>query len=698
MKDIPTKDLRSLAVIGHGACGKTSLCEALLFTAGAVKTLGTVEAGSTVMDFEPEEHERRKSLSSAIAHLVWKKHGLHIADTPGDSNFVPEARSCLEVLDGALLVISAVSGVEPQTEKTWTYAREAARPALAFVNMMDRENADFDKAVASLRDLLGINAVPIQIPIGSGESFKGIVDLISQKAFVYATDGSGKFKEEEIPADLQDAAKAARKELLESIAESNDDLLEKYLESEELDADEIDRGLANATRQGAFVPVACGSATRDVGLGPLLDAILRTLPSPEQAGPRAGHEAGATDKKIERAPAESEPFSAIVFKTLVDPFAGTLSVMRIVSGKLDADLHALNAGRGNKEKLAHPLFLMGKKQLAAEDPGPGDIVAVAKLKDTHTGDTLCDEKAPVQYSFPAPPRGVLAYALAAKTKQDEDKVNSCLHRLIEEDPSLHLDRDSQTKEHLLSGMGQQHIDVTIEKLKRKFGVEVVLSTPTVPYKETVRGKASAEGKLKKQTGGHGQFAVAWLELSPLPRGKGFEFEDRIVGGVIPRNFIPAVEKGLLDAKEHGVLAGFPVVDFKAAVFDGKHHPVDSSEIAFKLAASFGFKAAMQQAQPTILEPIMLMEIEVPEENVGDVIGDLNARRGRVLGVDSRGGHQIIKAQAPMAEVLTYAQSLTSITSGKGSFSMDFDHYDEAPAPVREKIIAERAAKKEAESS
>ncbi|MDP3937078.1 MAG: elongation factor G, partial [Deltaproteobacteria bacterium] len=388
------------------------------------------------------------------------------------------------------------------------------------------------------------------------------------------------------------------------------------------------------------------------------------------------------------------PFSAIVFKTVVDQFAGTLSVMRIVSGKLTADTHALNAARGNKEKLAHPLFLMGKKQQPAEDPGPGDIVAVAKLKNTHTGDTLCEEKAALQYPFPPPPRGVLGYSLTAKTKQDEDKVNSCLHRLIEEDPSLHLDRDSQTKEHLLSGMGQQHIDVTIEKLKRKFGVEVTLSVPTVPYRETVRGKASAEGKLKKQTGGHGQFAVAWLEVSPLPRGKGFEFEDRIVGGVIPRNFIPAVEKGLLEAKEHGVLAGFPVVDFKAAVFDGKHHPVDSSEIAFKLAASFGFKAAMQQAQPTILEPIMSMEIEVPEENVGDVIGDLNQRRGRVLGVDTRAGHQVIKAQAPMAEVLSYAQSLTSITSGKGSFSMDFDHYDEAPAPIREKIVAEAAAKKQ----
>jgi elongation factor G len=696
MKEIATKDLRNLAVIGHGACGKTSLSEALLFTAGAIKTLGSVESGSTVLDFEPEEIARRKSLTGGIASLTWKKHGVHLVDTPGDANFIAEARSCLQVLDGALLVISAVGGVEAQTEKTWSFAREFGVATVAFINMIDRDNADFEKVISGIRDLLGAKPVPTQLPIGAGEAFRGVIDLMEMKALAYAAEGSGKFKAEEIPEDLRDKAGAARKELLESIAESNDDLLETYLEREDLAPEEIDRGLAKAVREGAFLPVGCGSAAKNIGMGPLLDTLLRALPSPEDAGNRKGFAPGEPEQAIERAPSETEPFSAVVFKTLVDPFAGTLSLLRIVSGKLGGDLHVQNVKRDHRERLSHPLWLQGKKQHGAEEAGPGDLVAVAKLKHSHTNDTLSDEKSPIQYPFLEPPRGVIAYAIGAKSKQDEDKVHSSLHRLIEEDPALRLDRDPQTKEALLSGMGQQHIEVTAEKLKRKFGVEVVLKTPKVPYKETIKGKATAEGKLKKQTGGHGQFAVAWLELSPLPRGKGFEFEDRIVGGVIPRNFIPAVEKGVVESMAHGVLAGHPVEDLKVAVYDGKHHTVDSSEIAFKVAGSMGFKAAMQQAQPTILEPIMSMEIVVPDENMGDVIGDLNSRRGRVLGVDSRGGIQIVKAHAPMAEVLKYAQSLTSITGGKGSFSMDFDHYEEAPAPVREKIIADAAAEKEAE--
>lgn len=686
MKGIPTKDLRNLAVIGHGACGKTSLCEALLFTAGAIKTLGTVEAHSTVMDFDPEEAERRKSLSAGFASLTWKKHGVHLVDTPGDSNFIAEAQGVLQVLDGALLVISAVAGVEPQTEKIWSHARSLGIAGLALVNMMDRENADFDGAVSGMAESFGVKPVALQIPIGEGEKFRGVIDLVEGKAYVYG-DTSGKFKTEDIPADLADRAAAARKEMLEAIAEANDDLIEKYLEGQELTEEEIAHGLVTAVRAGAFLPVVCGSAAKNIGMGPLLDDVIRSLPSPEDIGARKGNEPGDEGKEIDRAPSETAPFSAVVFKTLVDPFAGSLSVMRVVSGKLLPDLHVLNVRRGGKERLAHPLWLFGKKQNAAEEASPGDIVAVAKLRDTHTGDTLSDEKAPILFPYASPSRGVISYAVGAKSKQDEDKVHSSLHRLIEEDPTLHLERDPQTKESILSGMGQQHIEVAVEKLKRKFGVEVALHTPKVPYKETVKGKANAEGKLKKQTGGHGQFAVAWIEVSPLPRGKGFEFEDRIVGGVIPRNFIPAVEKGILETLPHGVLAGFPVVDVKAAVYDGKHHPVDSSEMAFKLAASMGFKMAMEQAQPTILEPVMSMEIVVPDENVGDVIGDLNARRGRVLGVDSRAGHQVVKAQAPMAEVLKYAQSLTSITSGKGTFTMDFNHYDEAPAAVREKIIA-----------
>jgi elongation factor G len=693
MKGIPVKDLRNVAVIGHGACGKTSLCEALLFTSGATKTLGAVDSGSTITDFDPEEVARRKSLSAGFASLAWKKHGVHLVDTPGDSNFIEEARGCLQVVDGALLVISAVSGVEPQTEKAWSHARRYDVSTLAYVNMMDRENADFDKAVAALASLGG-KPVPLQLPIGTGEGFRGVVDLIDMKAYLYGNDASGKHKLEEVPADLAEAAAAARKEVLESIAEANDDLIEKYLDGQELTPEEIEHGLIRAVRAGSIIPVACGSATRNAGMAPLLEAIVRALPSPEDVAPRKGTAGG---KEVERPHAESAPFSAVVFKTLVDPFAGSLSVMRVVSGRLLPDAQVANVKRGGKERLAHPLWLAGKKQQAADEAGPGDIVAVAKLKDTHTGDTLADEKAPILFPFEAAPRGVISYAIGAKSKQDEDKVQSSLHRLIEEDPTLHLERDTQTKESILSGMGQQHIEVAVEKLKRKFGVEVVLKTPKVPYKETIKGKATAEGKIKKQTGGHGQFAVAWLEVSALPRGKGFEFEDRIVGGVIPRNFIPAVEKGVVDTLPHGVLAGFPVVDVKVAVYDGKHHPVDSSEMAFKLAASMGFKTAMEQAQPTILEPVMIMEIIVPDENVGDVIGDLNARRGRVLGVDSRSGYQVVKAHAPMSEVLKYAQALTSITSGKGSFTMDFDHYDEAPAPVREKIIAAAKAPEQAEA-
>ncbi|MBI2370524.1 MAG: elongation factor G, partial [Deltaproteobacteria bacterium] len=646
------EQIRNLALIGHGGAGKTSLAEAILFCTGAVDRLGRVDEGTTVMDYEPEEQQRLISIQAAVHRAEWKKCRVNLVDTPGYANFIGDTRRCLQAVEGAVLVVEAVSEIKVEGERVWQYADEFALPRVAFVNKMDRERADFAKALEELDTVLKANPVAVQLPIGKEDAFRGVIDLRRMKALVYATDGSGKVAEEEIPGPLRAEADAARERLIEKVAEADDALTEKYLEQGTLAPEEVVEGLRQGVLQRKFTPVLCGSGLRNMGLHPLLDLVIEVLPSPV-ARSVAGVHPQAREPQT-RQPEEQAPFAALVFKTIADSFAGKLSVFRIFSGTLQADSQVYNATRGARERFGQVFELEGKKQKAVGQASVGDIVAVAKLKETQTGDTLCDEARPVLFETPAEVPAVLSFALSAKVKGEEEKVFSSLGRLIEEDPSLKVHRDEQTKEIILSGLGQLHVEVAVEKLKRKFGVEVELKAPKVPYKETIRGRTKIQGKYKKQSGGRGQYGDTWIEIEPLPRGGGFEFVDKIVGGAIPRQYIPAVEKGIREAMAEGIVAGYPVVDLRVTLYDGSYHTVDSSEMAFKIAASLGFKKGFLECTPVLLEPVMLIEIVVPEEHVGDVIGDLNSRRGRVLGVDVKGRTQGIKGQVPMAEVLQYA--------------------------------------------
>jgi elongation factor G len=688
-----TAQIRNIALIGHGGCGKTSLAEALLFGAGATNRLGRVDDGSSVLDYEPEEIKRQITISSAFHHYNWKKHTVYLADTPGDDNFLADTRATLHVADGAIVVIDAVDGVKVGTEKVWQAANNYQLPRLIYINKMDRERADFSQVLKEAREILEVQAVPLQLPIGREASFKGVVDLVSLKA--YTPGASGKMEAGPIPDDLKDEAEALRGDLLNYAAESDDALIEKFLEEGELTPEEIYQGLRSGTLKGNFVPVLCGATQGNLGYPLLLDAINVYLPAPEDRGQVKGHKPGGTDEvALDQDP--DGTLAAQVFKTVADPYAGRLSIFRIYSGTMKADNTVFNATRGVPERFGQIFLLEGKGQKAAATLGPGAFGAVAKLKETVTGDTITAENQPLLLPPIPPSKPMVTFAVEPKKQGEEDKAFSSITKLIEEDPSLALGRATETKEILLSGMGSVHIEAAAEKLKRKFGVEVNLKPPKVPYRETIKGSVKVQGKFKRQSGGRGQYGDTWLELEPLPRGTGFEFVDKIVGGAIPRQFIPSVEKGIVEAKNVGILAGCPVVDFRVSLYDGSFHDVDSSDMAFKIAGSMGFKKGCEAANPVLLEPVMKMTVTVPEDNMGDIIGDLNGRRGRVLGVEAKGKLQVISAHVPMTEVLLYAPDLISKTGGRGTYEMEFDHYDEVPPHQAEKIIAEARAAKEKE--
>jgi elongation factor G len=685
------KSLRNIALVAHSGAGKTSLAEAMLYDSGITNRLGRVEDGNTAMDFEPEELKRTSSISSGFHQFEWKKHTINIIDTPGDQNFISDTLSCQQGADGALVVIDAVDGVKVQTEQAWEFAKDFQQPCMIFINKLDRERADFSRAFHEASDIFDPKPIILQLPIGAEDDFKGVVDLISGQAYIYNEEG--KAQKSEIPADMQDEVESEKENLIENIAEADDDLVERYLEGEELTEEELRGALRKGTLARTFVPVVCGSATRNVGIDLAMDLVVDSMPSPLDRGSRAGTDP-ATGEEIERAPDPDGPFSAFVVKTLADPYAGRLTIFRVVSGSLGSDGNFYNSSKETKERFNQLLTITGKEQKPATGAGPGSIVAMAKLKETLTGDTLCDAAAKITYQCVDPLPSLISFAISAKSKGDEDKIFSSMVKLLEEDPSLKLDRISETKEIILSGLGKIHIETTVEKLKRKFNVEVVLNTPKVPYRETIKKKIRVQGKHKKQTGGHGQFGDCWIQLEPMVRGKGFEFVDAIVGGVIPKTYIPAVEKGVVDASQKGVLAGFLCVDFKVTLDDGSFHAVDSSEMAFKIAGSLAFKKAAEQAHPVLLEPIMNVTITTPEDFMGDIMGDLNGRRGKVLGMDSAGKNQIIKANVPMAEFLTYAPDLRSMTGGRGIYSMEFSHYDEVPAQMTDKVIEEVNKSKE----
>jgi len=686
MKNVKVDDTRNFALVGHSGDGKTSLGEALLFAAGERPSLGRVDDGTSCLNFLPEEKERSTTITSSVYGFDWSGKHLTLVDTPGDSNFQADGRIALAALDAAVLVLSAVAGVKVGSARMYQHAGELGLCRLAFVNRMDSERADFEAALESLRGLGAAPAV-LTLPIGKEAAFAGVIDLLGMRAI--GRDGEGA-----IPAELAEAAGAARNALVEAVAECDDGLLEKYLEQGDLSPEEVLRGLRAGTRSGALLPVLCGSATAPLGVDRLLWAVNELLPSPADRAPWPATALG--DGGATTAPASAEaPFSALVFKTLIDRYTGALSVFRVVSGSLRSDMTVLNATTGERERLGKLLLLKGGEHPDVEEAGPGDVVAAAKLKKTHTGNALTAEKGGLALAPIPIPQGVISYAISARSKADDDKVHTALGRLVEEDPTLHLSREASTGEFLLTGMGELHVRSAVQRLQRMFGVEVELKTPQVPYRETItRRVENVEGKLKKQTGGKGMFGVCYLTVEPRARGEGFEFSDEVKGGSIPRSLIPAVEKGIVEACQAGPLAGFPVVDVRARCIDGKHHSVDSNEMAFKLAGSFGFKAALEQARPTLLEPIMNAEVSVPDGSVGDIMGDLASRRGRVSHTEARGSLTVIQAQVPMAEMLEYASSLTSLTGGQGEFHMEFSHYEEAPAHVRDQVVAAARAARE----
>ncbi len=686
-----SEQLRNVGLVAHVGSGKTSLGEAVLFNGKATTRLGRVDEETSHLDYEPEEIKRRITISTALHHCTWKKCEINIIDTPGDDNFLSDTRSSLQAADGVVVVIDATAGVKIGTEKVWAFVDELDLPRIIFVSKMDRERADFFKVVEEIGTAFDIKTSPMFLPIGAEDKFEGVVDLIKMKAYRYSRDGSGKATGADIPADMEETVREWREKIIENIVEANDELMEKYLEGQELSGEEIEQTFIHAMKSGTLVPIVCGSATLNMGVDQLMNLVVQGLPSPLERGPFKGVRPHS-DEVVERIASPEAPFSALVFKTVADPFAGKLNLLRVYSGTLTAETTVYNANKESKEKFGQIFLVEGKGQQPLDMALPGDVVAIPKLKDTATGDTLCVESDPIIFTPVEPLRPALSYAVEAKVKGSEDKVFTSLARLLEEDPTLRLTREQATAENILSGTGQIHLEATCEKLKRKFGVEVNLKPMKVPYRETV--KRSAKGIIyrhKKQSGGRGQFAEVHFDIAPRERGTGFEFEEALVGMNVPRNFVPAVEKGLTEALQSGVLAGYPVVDLKIRFYDGKSHDVDSSEMAFKIAASMCFKKAVQEASPTLIEPIMKLEISVPEENMGDVMGDLNGRRGRVLGMDSQGRYQVIKAQAPMAEVLKYALDLNAMTAGRGSFQMELSHYEEVPAQLAEKVIAEARA-------
>ena len=673
---VNSDQIRNVAFVAHSGAGKTSLAEVMLFKAGVTTRIGRVEDGNTAMDFEPEELKRTSSISTGIHQFPWKKHTVTILDTPGDQNFFTDTKNCMQAADSALFVVDALDGVRVQTEQGWEFAENFNLPVMLYINKMDKERADYQQAFEDIKNSLpGPKPILLQLPIGSEADFKGVVDLISGKAYIYE---NGKVSLADVPDDMQDAVETEMEGLIENIAEADDALIERYLEGETITGDELNAALCKGINERIFAPVLFGSASENIGVDNLMDFLAVVAPTPLGRGGKTGTDLTGKEE-MTRLPEADAPFSAFVFKTVADPYSGRLSIFRVVSGTLGSDGNIYNATKESKERFNQLLTIAGKEQKPTDGAAPGSIVAVAKLKETTTGDTLCTDSDKIRYAFAEPLPPLISFALESKSKGDEDKIFSSLNKLLEEDYGLKLDRNSETNEILLSGRGQVHIEATIEKMKRKFGVDVHLNIPKVPYRETIKKKVRVQGKHKKQTGGHGQYGDCWIQMEPLPRGGGFEFVDAIVGGVIPKTYIPAVEKGIVESARKGVLAGFPTVDFKVTLDDGSFHAVDSSEMAFKVAGSLAFKKAVADANPVLLEPIMEVTVTTPDE---------------YMGMESAGKYQQIKAQVPLAEFQTYAPDLRSMTGGRGIYSMGFSHYDEVPAQIAEKVIEELKAEQE----
>lgn len=686
MNAYSAEKIRNVALIGHSSSGKTSLAEALIFNTGATTRLGKVEDGNTVSDYDPEEQRRKISISTSLVPCEWNGYKINILDTPGYIDFVGEVKGALRVSDCAVVLVDAVSGIEVGTELVWQYCDELKLPRIIYINKMDRENADFDKVLDQLRERYGKSVAALQLPVGREANFKGEVNVVSRKTFI----GN---KESDIPADMKDAVEERRSQLMEIAAESDDALIEKYLGGEELTEEEIRVGLEAGIRGGTLIPVLCGAAAQNVGVSYLLKFFADYVPAPTEMPPADGTNL-ATKQAEKLSPVETGPLAAFVFKTQADPYVGKLTYFRVYSGAMNSDSRVQNSRSGNEERIGQLYVARGKEQLPIKHIGAGDIGAVAKLQETSTNDTLCDKGHQIQLPPIAYPNPVYSVALTPKTKTDLDKMGSALQKLVDEDPTLRVYREPDTGESIMAGMGDSHVDVAVRRLKQKFGVELLTSLPKIPYKETITKKVEVQGRHKKQTGGRGQFGDTWVRLEPLPRGSGFEFEEEVFGGSVPNQYIPAVEKGFREIINRGVLAGFPATDFRAVLYDGSYHPVDSSEMAFKLAAHKAFKSGFPQGQPVLIEPVMDVQITVPENFMGDIIGDLNTKRARVQGMDQKGVWSIITAQAPLAEIERYATDLRSMTQGRGYFKMEFSHYDVVPthiaAPIIEKARKERA--------
>ena len=700
MKVYEGANIRDVAVMGHGHAGKTSLVSAMLYTAGASQRMGRVDDGSATTDYDDEEIVRKMSISTGLAYAEWGKTKINLLDTPGFNMFVHEAKMVLPVVDAALIVVDGVAGVEVVTQRVWNYCEEYKTPRVIVASRMDRERADAERVLDSLTNAFGRTVIPLELPIGKEKNLSGVVDLVRMKAYSYELGGNGKGKEGEIPADMKDIAQAAHEKLVEMIAEGNDALMEEFFDKGTIPEEHLIPALHDAIREDKIFPVLFASGLGNISTDRLMDFIVEFTPAASEHEAIRGEVTSGNGEPPQRKEADSEPVSLYVFKTVSDPFAGRISYFKVFSGVLKNDTSLQNFTRNTQEKLAHISIMQGKTAVPVTELHAGDIGAVAKLKDTLTGDTLGDKSAPIQYPRVKLPEPAITFAIEPKTRADEDKLGPGIHKLMEEDAMLRFFRDPQTKEFLIAGTGQQHIEVVVAKMKKRYHTEVNLKAPKVPYRETIRGRADVQGRHKKQTGGHGQYGDCKIKMEPLPRGSEFEFVNDIFGGAIPRNFIPAVEKGIKDAASRGYLAGYPVVDFKVVLYDGSYHDVDSNDLSFQLAGRIAFKKAMEQAKPTLLEPIMNVEITVPDEFAGSIMGDLNSRRGRIQGMDNKGGNTIVKAEVPMSEMLTYGADLTSMTQGRGSFNMEMHHYDVVPAQLQEKIIekakAERGEVKEEE--
>jgi len=685
----PPDRIRNVALVGHRGSGKTSLAEAILFESGVVNRLGKVDDGTTVCDFEDDEQERGMSIGAAVTSFEHDGRKVNMIDTPGESSFIADTLAALRVVDSAVFVVNGVMGVEVHTERLWRRADEEGLARLVFVNMLDRERADFFRSLESLKSAFGQHVVATEIPIGSEHEVRGVIDLIDMTAFEYDGDGRGNSTQVEIPEELQAQAEEYREKLMDEVAENSDELMERYLEGEEISHAEIVAALKQGVTEGHLFPVTCGVATHNLGTNRLLEALVEDLPSPALRGAVAALDTDG--ERLEVEPDESGDLLAFVFKTTADPYTGRINMLRVYSGELRSDTHVQNAVQRTKERIGQLAAPEGKEMTAIDELGPGDIGAVAKLRETRAGDVLAEKDTPVRFpplDLPAP---VMAFAYEPKSKGDEEKAATAIRRLSEEDPTLDVHRDSETGEQIIAGLSQIHVEVIVDRMKRRFGAEIELHPPRVPYIETIRKPAKAHGRYKKQTGGRGQFGDCHIEIEPVETGEGFEFVNAIKGGVIPGGFIPAVEKGIVEAMAGGVLAGYPMKDVRVRLYDGQHHSVDSSEMAFKIAGSMAFKQAVADADAYLLEPIVQVTIAVPEDTVGDVIGDLNSRRGRPLGMEPKGSATEIKAEVPMAEVLDYAPDLRAITGGRGDYTMEFLRYEEVPGHIAQKVVAEAKA-------